>query len=121
MFLAETKRLFEIDSELERPVSLPNDPHGERRLREWEERRLTTIQAGLLLNVLYLFNGSDKIGWRYSLRAIEMAHEINLFAPTPPEMDREMRNVREYTAWVVFMWQRYVSPNTANSFTSCGC
>lgn len=105
MFLAESKRLFEIDSELERPIPMPNDPHGERRLREWEERRLTTIQAGLLLNVLYLFNGSDKIGWRYSLRAIEMAHEINLFGPAQPETDREMRNVREFTAWIVFTWQ----------------
>ncbi|KAK3496731.1 uncharacterized protein B0T23DRAFT_63586 [Neurospora hispaniola] len=105
LFLAEAKRLFEIDSELERPIPLSNDPNGERRLREWEERRLTTIQAGLLLNVLYLFNGSDKIGWRYSLRAIEMAHEINLFGPAQPEMDREMRDVREFTAWVVFTWQ----------------
>ncbi|KAA8632821.1 hypothetical protein SMACR_02850 [Sordaria macrospora] len=105
MFLAEAKRLFEIDSELERPIPMLNDPHGERRLREWEERRLTTIQAGLLLNVLYLFNGSDKIGWRYSLRAIDMAHEINLFGAAQPEMDREMRNVREFTAWIVFTWQ----------------
>jgi hypothetical protein len=91
--------------EVERPN--PDDLSWERRDVEWEQRRLTTIQAALLLTLIYNLNGSDKIGWRYTLRAIELAKEIQLLEPPPENHSREMLCVRAYTAWGLFYWQRY--------------
>ncbi|KAL2134955.1 hypothetical protein VTI74DRAFT_10276 [Chaetomium olivicolor] len=104
-FLAESKRLFEIQSELERPFRNPNDTDWERKDREWEQRRLTTIQAALLLTIIYNINGSDKIGWRFTLRAIEMANQINLLGPPLAHYGADMQCVRTYTAWALFCWQ----------------
>ncbi|KAK3899213.1 hypothetical protein C8A05DRAFT_46654 [Staphylotrichum tortipilum] len=104
-FLAEAKRLFELGCEEERPFKHPNDLDWERKNREWEQGRLTTIQAAQLLNLVYNLNGSDKIGWRYTLRAIEMAHEIQLMRPPQDRHTPEMQCVRAYTAWGLFCWQ----------------
>lgn len=104
-FLAEAKRLFETEAELERPF--PNDPDWERKNREWEQRRLTTIQAASLLTLIYNLNGSDKIGWRYTIRAVEMGYEIQLFDAPLESLGPEMQCVMTYTAWGLFFWQRY--------------
>jgi hypothetical protein len=105
-FLAEAKRLLEVEAELERPFRNPADPGWERRDREWEYSRLTTIQAAALLTLVYILNGSDRIGWRYTLRAIDMANEIQLLGPPAEHHDREMQCARAYTAWGLFCWQR---------------
>jgi len=54
-------------------------------------------------------NGLDKIGWRYTLKAIEMANEIQLLEPPHERYGREEQCVRTYTAWGLFCWQRYVA------------
>ncbi len=108
-FLAEAKRLLELELEVERPFRNPDDPSWERRDTEWEQTRLTTIQTALILNIIHNLNGSDKIGWRYTLKAIELADEIQLFGPPPKRYGREMLCVRAYTAWELFCWQRYVA------------
>jgi len=59
-----------------------------------------------MLAVIYALNGSDKVGWRYTLRAVEMAYEIDLFQPRP-DMEIQAQCVWDYTAWAVFIWQRY--------------
>lgn len=112
-FLAEAKRLYEIDSELERP---PRPPHGstDRKYRQWEQRRLVTIQAALLLNTIHIFNGSDKIGWRYMRQAMDMARELQLFQTTTDDVGFELRAVRDRTAWALFIWQRYVTNTQSN-------
>jgi hypothetical protein len=107
-FLAETRRLFEIESELERPLRNPADPDWERRDMEWEQSRLTAIQAALFITLVYNVNGSDKIGWRYTLRAFEMANQIQLLGPPLAHHGPEMQCVKTYTAWALFWWQRYV-------------
>ena len=107
-FLAEAKRLFELDAELERPLAFPGDPDWERKDREWEQRRLATIHAALVLNMVHDLNGSDKIGWRFTLRALEMAHEIGLFEAPLEHRDAETQHAMAYTAWALFVWQRYV-------------
>ncbi|KAK4101616.1 hypothetical protein N658DRAFT_558748 [Parathielavia hyrcaniae] len=104
-FLAETRRLFEIESERDRPFKNPADPSWERRDREWELSRLTTIQAAALLTLAYNLNGSDKIGWRFTQTAIEMADEIQLLGPLLEHHDGEVQCARTYTAWGLFFWQ----------------
>ena len=108
-FLAEAKRLLEVESELERPFRNPADPAWENRDMEWEQTRLTTIQAALLLTLIYNLNGSDKIGWRFTLKAIEMADEIQLLGPPLEHHNPEMQRARTYTAWGLFCWQKYVA------------
>ncbi|KAH6650068.1 hypothetical protein F5144DRAFT_555191 [Chaetomium tenue] len=104
-FLAEAKRLFEVESELERPFRNPADPTWERRDMEWEQTRLTTIQAALMLTLIYNLNGTDKLGWRFTLKAIEMADEIQLLDLPLEHHTPEMQCVRTYTAWGLFCWQ----------------
>ena len=76
--------------EVERPFKNPDDPGWERRDTEWEQTKLTTIQTALILNIIHNLNGSDKIGWRYTLKAIELADEIQLFGSPPERYGREM-------------------------------
>ncbi|KAL1837226.1 hypothetical protein VTJ49DRAFT_4108 [Mycothermus thermophilus] len=114
-FLAEAKRLFELESETPRPFRNPGDPEWERKDREWENSRLCTIQAAMLLNFIQNINGSDKIGWRCTLKAIDMAHEIGLFGPQLDRYTADEQCVRTYTAWALFCWQslssyHYVKP-----------
>ncbi|KAK4673334.1 hypothetical protein QC763_110990 [Podospora pseudopauciseta] len=102
-FLAEAKRLFEVEAEVPRPSML--DPEWQQKYHDWECRRLTTVQAALLLNVIYNLNGSDRLGWRYTIRAVEMAHEIRLFQAVPSHVSSDIRCAREFTAWCLFTWQ----------------
>ncbi|KAJ4295913.1 hypothetical protein N0V88_004615 [Collariella sp. IMI 366227] len=109
-FLAEAKRLYETQSELETPFKNPNDPNWGRKYREWEQCRLVTIQAAVLLGLVYNLNGSDRIGWRiFTLRATEMANEMDLLGPPQAQDDPEMQCARTYTAWGLFCWQSLVS------------
>ncbi|KAH6619763.1 hypothetical protein B0J18DRAFT_451092 [Chaetomium sp. MPI-SDFR-AT-0129] len=108
-FLAEAKRLFETESEIPRPFRNPADPNWETRDKEWEQSRLTTLQSGLILTIIYDLNGSDKIGWRYTKKALELAEEINLLGPPLDYHDADTRCVRTYTAWHLFYWQNISS------------
>ena len=60
-----------------------------------------------MLNILYNMNGTDKIGWRYTIRAVEMANEIQLFRLSD-DSSSDTRCVWDYTAWLLFTWQRCV-------------
>ncbi|KAK0729242.1 hypothetical protein B0T21DRAFT_291956 [Apiosordaria backusii] len=102
-FLAEAKRLFEIEAEVPKPFL--HDPDWQQKQRDWEFRRLTTIQAALVLNIVHNLNGSDRLGWRYTIRAVEMANEIQLFQASPAHLSGDLRCVREFTAWCLFIWQ----------------
>ncbi|KAL2261349.1 hypothetical protein VTK26DRAFT_4346 [Humicola hyalothermophila] len=104
-FFAEAKRLFELEAEIERPLRFPHDQDWERKVQEWEQRMLTTIQAALLINLIHNLNGSDKIGWRYTKRAIDMGNEIQLWSGPLGSHGPEMQSVRAYTAWGLFGWQ----------------
>ncbi|KAK0673333.1 putative nitrogen assimilation transcription factor [Cercophora samala] len=102
-FLAEAKRLFELETEVPRPSM--HDPEWQQKYLDWECRRLTTIHAALLLNVAYNLNGSDRLGWRFTIRAMDMANEIQLFQTAPSQLSSDMRCVRDFTAWCLFIWQ----------------
>ncbi|KAK3383676.1 hypothetical protein B0T24DRAFT_58979 [Lasiosphaeria ovina] len=107
-FLAEAKRLFEIEAETERPPEQPDNPNSRQKSNQWEQRRLVLIQSALLLNLIDAFNGFDRVGWRYTLRALDMANEIQLFRATRPDIGQDVRSVRDFTAWVFFGWQSVV-------------
>jgi hypothetical protein len=86
-FLAEAKRLWELELAEAKP-------------------KLTTVHAGLLLNLVYNVNGHDKIGWTFTLRAVAIAHELALFHPSPDIKNKRLREGRDFTAWAIFSWQR---------------
>ncbi|KAK4454777.1 hypothetical protein QBC34DRAFT_140901 [Podospora aff. communis PSN243] len=104
-FLAETKRLFEYEAGLEKPGGQVHDPGWAQKHQHWLVRRLATIQTAHLLAVMYALNGIDRIGFRYTLRAVEMAYEIDLFRRPSEELDADIRTVWEFTGWALFSWQ----------------
>ncbi|KAF4944570.1 hypothetical protein FSARC_14641 [Fusarium sarcochroum] len=89
-FLAEARRLWEVEE------AGPSD-------------KLTTLQAGLYINVVYNLMGADSIGWRYTIRAVEIAHSLDLFNPLSRVKSRRSQHVRDFTAWSLFTWQSHCS------------
>jgi hypothetical protein len=85
-FTAESKRLWEIESLV-------------------EESRLTTIQAAQLLGIVTGFSGIDKIGSAYTIRAIGMAYDLNLFKSCQDIKSESMRKARIWTAWSLYAFQ----------------
>ncbi|KAM0558247.1 hypothetical protein ACHAPJ_004935 [Fusarium lateritium] len=85
-FLAEARRLWEVEE-------------------AGSSNKLTTLQAGLFINVIYNLMGADSIGWRYTLRSVEIAHSLDLFNPLSKVKSRKSQHVRDFTAWALFSWQ----------------
>ncbi|KXJ88330.1 putative zinc finger protein [Microdochium bolleyi] len=87
-FLAEARRLWEI-------AQTGND--------------LTTIQAGMVFHIIYNLNGADRLGYVYTIRACQMAHEIGLFKRSGLFYKQRLRNARDFTAWNLFLFQSLCS------------
>jgi hypothetical protein len=69
------------------------------------EPRITTIQAGIVLNIYYNLSGLDEIGQVWRVQAIALAHELGLFdGRITAESDR-LRAGMEFTAWTLYMWE----------------
>ncbi|GAB0134298.1 hypothetical protein EsDP_00002676 [Epichloe bromicola] len=85
-FLTEAKRLWELEMEMERS-------------------RLTTVQAGVLLNIAHSMSGRDIIGWSYTVRAAEIAHTLGIFTSEKAVKSMTMRRARDFTAWAFFSYQ----------------
>lgn len=66
-----------------------------------------TVQATLILHIVYNMNGTDELGYRYLEQAVEMANSLDLFKPSAVA-SRKKRNARELTAWVLYGWQGYI-------------
>jgi len=81
-FLAETKRLWELED---------------------GKPRLTTIQAGCLINATMNDFGHDKPGFEYALKALSMAQKMGLFVATQAAENR-FEHVKVFTAWALFSW-----------------
>ncbi|KAK1757423.1 hypothetical protein QBC47DRAFT_155922 [Echria macrotheca] len=99
-FLAEARRLYEYETDLDDVQT----PSTDEKRQAWAMRKLTTIQAAMVLALVYACNGADRVGWRFTLRAAEMAYEIQLFQPRP-EFDTQAQCVWDYTAWCLFSWE----------------
>lgn len=85
-FLAEAKRLWEIESGV-----VP--------------AKLTTIQASVVLSIVATTTAMDKVGTSYLLQAMAMATNLHLFTDTCGTRDGENRKARAFTAWGLFCWQ----------------
>ena len=90
-FLAEAKRHWEL---------------------EHDNCELHTIQAGMILNHICNMSGADKIGWRYTIQAVQLAHKIELFTPAVDGQSDKLCAARAFTAWALFSWQRQVLKST---------
>ena len=53
-------------------------------------------------------NGADKIGLRYMVQAVAMAHDLRLFKASSEVKSKKMRDARDLTAWALFVVQAYV-------------
>lgn len=85
-FLAEAKRLWEL--ELGTKKSLP------------------TLQAALLINILFDMHVMDKIGRWYVIQAVGIAHELGLFGPSEQTKASTGRNSYDFTRWCLYFWTR---------------
>ena len=95
-FLAEAKRLWELES---------------------GKSRITTVQAAVSLNMVYNACGADKIGSEYTVQAVRMARKLKLFNQQSDIVCRETRMVMAYTGWSLFMWTAYVCPGIIKEST----
>ncbi|KAL7822712.1 hypothetical protein V8C26DRAFT_179922 [Trichoderma gracile] len=83
-FLAEAKRLWELES---------------------DRVDLVTVQAATLLNLIYSHNGMDKVGQPYLMHALRVAQQLDLFGDHAHEKSQRMIHARVFTAWALFNWQ----------------
>ncbi|KAH8632172.1 hypothetical protein IG631_13855 [Alternaria alternata] len=80
-FLAEAKRLWELED------GAP---------------KLTTVQAGCLINAAMNDFGHDTLGFSYMLKALSMAQKMRLFAP---RVDHDkFEHAKSFTAWGLSSW-----------------
>lgn len=86
-FVAEAKRLWEIESQLV---------------------RLTTIQTGMLFNVFYNLCGLDEIGQPYRIQSINLAHKMRLYDGPVSGQSKRIRAGKLYTAWALYNWETLV-------------
>lgn len=96
-FFAEARRLWDLE------VGKP---------------QLTTIQAAIVLSVVYDANGSDKIGNSYLELAINAGRHIQLFNLSKLNEDTSERHVRAVTAWGLFGLQAQVSSPAIFTFST---
>jgi len=81
-FLAETKRLWELED---------------------RELKLTTIQAGCLINATMNDFGHDKPGFEYTLKALSMAQKMGLFV-VARTAGNKFEHAKVFTAWALSSW-----------------
>ncbi|KAG6012949.1 hypothetical protein E4U41_005187, partial [Claviceps citrina] len=93
-FLAEARRIWEL---------------------ECGAARVTTVQAGILLNAIYTLCGLDEVGQAYRVQAVALAGRMGLFERAgggggegvdegSTREDRVLRG-RAFTAWALYNWE----------------
>ncbi|KXJ86060.1 putative C6 transcription factor [Microdochium bolleyi] len=87
-FLAEAKRLWELEA---------------------MEPRITTIQAGIIFNVIHNLCGLDEIGQPYRIHAVALAQSLGLLDGSSPQGSLRMQNAYAYTAWTLYNWESIVA------------
>ncbi|KAL6808365.1 nitrate assimilation regulatory protein nirA [Trichoderma camerunense] len=82
-FFAEARRLWELEA--------------------GQKSSITTVQAGMVINIMYNMYSMDKIGMTYGVQAIAMAHDLKLFeGPTSKN-----RHPEEDPEWYGEIWVKY--------------
>lgn len=72
-------------------------------------RRLASIQAAWIINILINLHGLDKVGDTYGLRGLAIAQELRLFDDNAHISSERVRNSRNFTAWCLFGIDGYAS------------
>jgi hypothetical protein len=83
-FLAEAKRLWELELEDEEP-------------------KLTTVHAGCLIKATMDVIGHDKPGIAYTIKVVRLAQEIGMFR-APMNHDQRLNDAIAFTAWGLTIW-----------------
>jgi hypothetical protein len=65
-------------------------------------RSLTSIQAALIISLVYNFCGLDKLGSVYGLQALAIAQDQRLFHESAHVTSERLRDARHFTAWSLF-------------------
>lgn len=84
-------------------------------------RRLASVQAALIMNIVHGLLGLDKIGDIYGLKGWAIAQEMGLFDGNAHVLSERVRNARNFTAWCLFginshlAWQLRRSPSLTKS------
>ncbi|KAL6803079.1 hypothetical protein GGI42DRAFT_19984 [Trichoderma sp. SZMC 28013] len=86
-FIMEAKRIWELESHVP---------------------QITTIQAGIIFNVFHNLCGLDEIGQAYRIRAIDLAHQMELFDGTIGGRSYKMQRSMAFLAWSLFNWETLV-------------
>ncbi|OPB40292.1 Zn2Cys6 transcriptional regulator [Trichoderma guizhouense] len=86
-FVMEAKRIWELENHVP---------------------RITTIQAGIVFNVFHNLCGLDEIGQPYRIRAIDLAHKMQLFDSTVGGRSYKMQRSMAFLAWTLFNWETLV-------------
>ncbi|KAI1075384.1 hypothetical protein F5B20DRAFT_595127 [Whalleya microplaca] len=78
-----------------------------RRLWELEtgQAKLTTVQSGMLLNVVWNLCAADQTGWQYMVQSVALAHDLKLFDAPLEKKGGKMQDARDFTAWALFTIQ----------------
>lgn len=68
---------------------------------------LTTVQAGVILDMTCWSNGMDDVSRRYLERAVVIAENLRLFERVDGEekLGADVRCARAFTAWGLLVWQ----------------
>jgi hypothetical protein len=67
-----------------------------------KSRRLTSVQAAMIINIVYNLHGLDKLGSVYGLQALSVAREMHLFDGNAHVTSERVRHARNFTAWCLF-------------------
>lgn len=82
-FLVEAKRLWELEA---------------------DTPRISTIQAGMILNGISNFSGLDEIGQAYYRQSVVLANDLHLYDRPANLANERSRQGKIYTAWALFCW-----------------
>lgn len=72
-------------------------------------RNLTSVQAAIIINVIYNFCALDKVGKVYGLQGLSIAQDLRLFDGNAHIKSKRVRNARNFTAWALFNMDRHVA------------
>lgn len=70
-------------------------------------RNLASIQAAMIINIVYNIYGLDKIGTPFGLQGLAIAQGMGLFDGNADAKSERERNARNFTAWCLFNLDRY--------------
>jgi hypothetical protein len=83
LFLAETRRLWELEKDAE---------------------ELTVLQASSIINAVYMANGMDQVGLVYLVHSVSLAKKLGIFDPHNGGC-RMYQTASDFTAWALFRYQ----------------